>query len=58
MTFTTYAPPKGGSVKIVPEYGYIGDAFSITVSGYVDPVSQVYYNVFNSYDAQGTIKGT
>jgi hypothetical protein len=57
MYFKTSAPPKGGTVTIFPDHGYIGETFLVSVDRYVDPVSAVYYNVYNSYDAEGTLRG-
>lgn len=56
-TFSTFAPPENGTVIIWPDYGYIGDTFLIMVDGFVDPTSAVVYNVFNSFDETGTLKG-
>lgn len=37
--------------------GYLDEVFTIMVNDYVDPVSKVLYNVFESYDSQGLLKG-
>lgn len=56
LQFQTYAPPKGGSVYITPEFGYVGDNFTISVAGFTS-ASAVSFNVFNSYDWEGTLRG-
>jgi hypothetical protein len=55
--FTTAAPPKGGNATIFPDHGYLGEIYFISVDNFVDPVSSVFYNVFNSYDLEGTLRG-
>jgi hypothetical protein len=55
--FRTSAPPRFGQVTIFPAYGYIGETFLVSVDNFIDPVSAVFYNVYNSYDTEGTLKG-
>ena len=57
LQFQTFAPPKGGSVSITPEFGYVGESFTISVTGF-SSASAVSFNVFNSYDWEGTLTGT
>jgi hypothetical protein len=47
--FSTQAPPKNGIVSITPEYGYIGDNFTVNVTQFTH-TETVYYSVFNTYD--------
>ena len=51
------APPKNGTVIIKPEYGYVGDNFTVFVRNFSDPISAVFYNVFSTNDSLGKLKG-
>ena len=57
FNFTTMAPPKNGTVIIKPEYGYVGDNFTVFVRNFSDPISAVFYNVFSTNDQLGKLKG-
>jgi hypothetical protein len=55
IDFNTYAPPKNGSVQINPTYGFLGELFIVKVSDYKDPVGDIYFNVFSTYEATGLL---
>ena len=55
--FSTLAPPNPGNVQLQPASGLIGDEFSVVLREWTSDNPPITYNVYNTYDIEGTRKG-
>ena len=57
IEFQTLAPPVGGKVTVSPLEGFVGDEFTIVLNGWTSANLPIEYNVYNTFDADGSRKG-
>ena len=57
ISFTTGAPPKNGTVSIVPSDFRAGNPITVSVSDWVTQKGPIVWNVFASVDAKGALQG-
>ena len=55
--FSTLAPPNPGNVQLQPASGFIGGEFSVVLREWTSDNPPITYNVYNTYDIEGTRKG-
>ena len=52
------APPVGGKVTVSPLEGFVGDEFTIVLTGWTSDNLPIEYNVYDTFDTDGFRKGT
>ena len=57
VAFETLAPPVGGNIAVSPLQGFIGDEFTVTLSGWTSANLPIEYNVYSTLDSGGLRKG-
>ena len=57
VTFATLAPPVGGSIVVSPLQGFVGEEYTVTLSGWTSANLPIEYNVYSTLDTDGLRKG-
>ena len=57
QSFSTLAPPTPGTVQVQPSSGFIGSEFTVNLREWTSDNPPITYNVYNTYDINGSRKG-
>ena len=57
VEFATLAPPVAGNLNVKPLQGFVGDEFTVSLTGWTSANLPIEYNVYSTLDAGGLRKG-
>ena len=58
VSIATQAPPEAGNIQVTPFEGYIGDEFTVSLTGWTSANLPIEYNVYSTLDNDGKRMGT